>query len=89
MTNRRKVIGETIDGMYLWEAEELSDTEWISTGKPFNVLVRHTSLQSLVTFWLAQVPDTYEVFTSWGTTSYPNKVIVNSIANMVADELKG
>ena len=87
MASRRKVTGEDSNGLYLWEAQEVSGSEWLSTGQGFNVLVQHTSLGSVIQFWLAQLPDTCVVFTSWGTTSYPAKVISNRVSDLVTAEL--
>jgi hypothetical protein len=85
MISPKEIYGQDLHGAYMWQARKLFDGSYISTSPGF-LLVSHLNLQSLIEFWLEQVPHTNAI--KWDTNyiSVPS-VLPKSRAQLIIDEI--
>lgn len=91
-----EVHGSDESGMWLWQAVQVKEDEWMSTGKDF-MFVWHPKMDDVISFWLRQIPGTdkvelkyVEVDTGYTVyeSSYPANVKMNEIADLVTKEIR-
>jgi hypothetical protein len=85
MSSPKEIYGQDLNGAYMWQGRKLFDGSYISTSPGF-LLVSHLNFQSLIEFWLEQVPNTNAIKWDANYISVPS-VLPKSRAQLIIDEI--